>query len=249
MAAGRRPKRPRGLGLAVPGWKLYDVDGQSGNVTWRRELYAGAVPVGEAGRGRNRRYIRPAIEAIDPYSAWSWLQRLPLQLRRAEASNFTFQLRYRDRAGERHTVTSPNLYNVEGITRPQLLAQMLADALILAAHAHGYGGSVTVEAVALVMGADARELRAERKGRRRAAPSPVLRHRVSPKVLSLDPKSLRFGSRVKRRGRYYQPVLDQHGKLRGMVRWYGGVRDDLRGLLEIQAETADTVGWEEEGEE
>lgn len=251
----KRAPRQRQLGLAVPGWKLYDVDAASGNVTWTRPLFTGAVPVGEAGRGRSRaerHYIRPAIEAIDPYAAWDWISALPAELRREAASNFTFQLRYRDRSGERHSVASPNLYNVEGITRPQLLAQMLADVLILAVHAHGYGGSVTVEAVNLIMAADVRELRPARPKRGRAArrrPSPLLRRKVSANVLTLAPKSLRFGPRVTRRGHYYQPVLDQHGKRRGLVRWYSGVREDVRGLLEVQAETAETAGWEEEGEQ
>lgn len=224
-------RRPRSLGLAVPGWTLLDYDNTSGNVLWSRPLWSGQEPVGEPGRRlKSRRYIRPAIEAIEPYRAMHWLWALPPVLRKSGASSFAFQLRFRDRDGEVHTVTSPDFYNIEGIYREQVLAQMVADVLIRAAHAHGYGGHVTALAVSLVMSADVESLARRRKGRR---PPPVVKRRVSEQIRKLDPRSLRFGKRVSRRGKYYQVVKDQHGKTRGMVRWYAGVRDDLRGLLEL----------------
>ena len=247
----REGARPRQLGLALPGWRVVDFDARSGNVTWTRPVWDGAAPIGEPGRSTRRggagRYIRPAIEAADPYSAWAMLEALPAGLQRPGASNFAFRAVCAARDGTRFAMTGPAFYNVESITRPQIFAQMLADVYIRAAHAHGYAGAVTVLAVELVMGADAAAVPA-RKGRRR--PPPVMRRRLGEKLRSLDPRSVRFGRRYRRGGRYYQPVYDQHGRLRGTVRWYAGVRADLTGLLELgrelRAEESDEAeGWEE----
>lgn len=250
-ARRREGARPRQLGLALPGWRVIDLDTHAGNVSWTRPVWSGAQPIGLPGRstrpGGAGRYIRPAIEALEVESCWDMLVALPPGLQRPGASSFSFQLLFATREGGRHRVTGPAFYNVESITRPQIFHQMLADVLIRAAHAHGYGGAVTALAVELVMAADLSAVPA-RRGRRR--PPPVMRRRLGEKLRSLDPRSVRYGRRYRRGGHYYQPIHDQHGRLRGTVRWYAGVRADLLGLLELGRElhsgaADETEGWEE----
>lgn len=62
----------------------------------------------------------------------------------------------------------------------------------------------------------------------------VVGRELPGKVLKLGLKDLRFGKRVRIRGRYYQEIRDQNNKLRGRVPWYQRVRKDVRKLLEVE---------------
>ncbi len=67
----------------------------------------------------------------------------------------------------------------------------------------------------------------------------VLGRRLPRKIAKgeISPKSLRFGKRIRRQGKYYQEVRDQNNKLVGRVRWYQKVKEDVRRVVEVKYET------------
>jgi hypothetical protein len=77
-------------------------------------------------------------------------------------------------------------------------------------------------------------------------------------LLQISPKSIRFGKRFSMRGRYYQDVRDQHGRLVARLPWNQQVKREVRSVVEVVRGTGpvaprqlrqlglDVPGWEYE---
>lgn len=72
------------------------------------------------------------------------------------------------------------------------------------------------------------------------------------KLRKLTPKNLAFGKRITMRGKYYQDVRDQHGKLVARVPWNQTVKKEVRAVVEVTSKketdrSLDTLGLDVPG--